>query len=185
MCNNGKESTMFTQFKEISKLPNIIDSVWGMLSWNGRNYFVGNVYVKLDCIQGVQDVLQMLDQAQALSQMHRRSRVILMGDFNARHQLWNDTCINSYGKYIESNLDWTKFCVHDPGRPIFLAKNGNSLIDFQQLLLIPTYATPEQITRQYDSVEHRLEAMYLFLLSSILTIKLLPQKWNINSTLQV
>ena len=53
-----------------------------------------------------------------------------MRDFNARHQLWKDTCINSYGKYIESNLDWTKFCVHDPGSPTFLAKNGNSLIDF-------------------------------------------------------
>ena len=122
---------MFTQFREISELSKIIDSVWGMLSWNGKkNYFVGNFYVKLDCMQGIKDVLHMLDHAQTLSQMHRCSGVILMGDFNARHQLWNDTCINSYGKYIESNLDWTKFCVHDPGRPTFLAKNGNSLIDF-------------------------------------------------------
>ena len=101
-----------------------------MLSWNGKNYFVGNVYVKLDCLQGVKDMLQMLDHTQTLSQIHRCSGVILMGDFNARHQLWNDNCINSYGKYIESNFDWTKFCVHDPGRPTFLAKNGNSLIDF-------------------------------------------------------
>ena len=74
-----KKSTMFTQFKKISKLSNIIDSVWGILSWNGKNYFVGNVYVKLDCIQGVKDVLQILNQAQALSQMHQCSGVILMG----------------------------------------------------------------------------------------------------------
>ena len=89
---------MFTQFKEISKLSNIIDCVLGMLSWKGKNYFVGDVYVKLDCIQGVKDVLQMLDHAQTLTQMHRCSGVILMGGFNARHQLWNDVCINSYGK---------------------------------------------------------------------------------------
>ena len=95
-----KKSIIFTQFKEISKLSNTIDSVWGMLSWNGKNYFVGNVYVKLDCLQGVKDMLQMLVHAQTLSQIHRCSGVILMGDFNARHQLWNDNCINSHGKYI-------------------------------------------------------------------------------------
>ena len=94
-----KKSTMFTQCKEISKLSNIIDSVLGILSWNGKNYFVGNVYVKLDCIQGIKDVLQMLNQAQALSQMYQCSGFILVGDFNTCHKLWNDTCINSYGNW--------------------------------------------------------------------------------------
>ena len=124
-----KKGVMFTQLTELSLLSSIIDSVWGMLSWNGKNYIIGNIYLKLDCIQGVKDMLRMLDHAQTLNKLHKCCGIILMGDLNARHQLWNDTTINNYGKFMESNLDWTKFCVHDPGCPTFLAKNGNSLID--------------------------------------------------------
>jgi hypothetical protein len=119
-----KSDVMFTQLTEIS------NTVWGLLSWNGKKYLVGNVYLKLEYISGVKEFLSMLDRANDLSRYHRCAGVIAMGDFNARHVIWNDTVVNKYGKFLEDNLDWSKFCVQAPSSCTFLAKNGSSHIDF-------------------------------------------------------
>ena len=134
-CNKGcaiivKQEVMFTQLSVISELSRNIDSVWGMLSWNGKRYIVGNVYLKLEYLSGVKEMMNMLDKAQELSKHHRCAGVIAMGDFNARHFIWNDTVVNKYGKYIEEHLDWSKFCVHASSSSTFLARNGSSHIDF-------------------------------------------------------
>ena len=121
---------MFTQFSEISLMSRNIDTVWGMLSWCGKRYIIGNVYLKQEYISGVKEFISMLDKAYELSNKHKCSGVIAMGDFNARHMIWNDTVINKYGKCLEENLDWSKFGVHAPLSNTFLATNGSSLIDF-------------------------------------------------------
>ena len=121
---------MFTQFTEISLMSKNIDTVWGMLSWKGKRYMIGNVYLKLDYIAGVKEFLSMLDKAYELGSRHKCSGVIAMGDFNARHIIWNDSTINKYGKCLEESLDWSKFGVHAPSSDTFLATNGSSLIDF-------------------------------------------------------
>ena len=125
-----KNDAMFTQLPELSKMSSGIDSVWGMLSWNGKRYIIGNVYLKLDYLSGVKDFLKMLDCAHNLSRHHRCAGVIAMGDFNARHYIWNDNVVNKYGKFIEENMDWSRFCVQAPSSCTFLAKNGSSHIDF-------------------------------------------------------
>lgn len=75
-------------------------------------------------------MFKMIDKANDLARKHRCSGVILMGDFNARHFIWNDTKVNHYGRLIESGIDWTTFGVLAPSCPTFLATNGSSLIDF-------------------------------------------------------
>lgn len=125
-----KREVMFTPLPEISQISSNIDTVWGLLSWNGKNYIVGNVYLKLDYLAGAAEFLKMLQKANDLLKRHRCSGIITMGDFNARHYIWNDTTINKYGKYFEQNMDWSKYGIHAPTCPTFLAKNGNSLIDF-------------------------------------------------------
>ena len=112
---------MFTQFTEISLMSKNIDTVWGMLSWKGKRYMIGNVYLKLDYIAGVKEFLSMLDKAYELGSRHKCSGVIAMGDFNARHIIWNDSTINKYGKCLEESLDWSKFGVHAPSSDTFLA----------------------------------------------------------------
>ena len=72
----------------------------------------------------------MLQKADDLSKQHKCCGIITMGDFNARHFIWNDTAINDYGKQVEQNLDWSKYGIHAPSCPTFLARNGNSLIDY-------------------------------------------------------
>lgn len=125
-----RTGTTFTQLTELSKLSKNFDTVWGILRFGGKSYLIGNVYLKLDCLQGVKDLLLMLDKAYNLAKFHKCSGLIVMGDFNARHHIWNDTTINNYGKHLEQNLDWTRFCIKAPSCSTFLAKNGGSLIDF-------------------------------------------------------
>lgn len=127
MVRNG---VMFTQLPDISKLSQHIDSVWGLVVLNGAKFIVGNVYLKLDHIAGVTDFLKMLNMAHDAYIQHRCRGVIVMGDFNARHSIWNDTTINKYGKHLEDHLDWSKFCIQAPSSATFLAKNGCSNIDF-------------------------------------------------------
>ena len=88
--------------------------------------------------------------AKSLSFEHKCCGVILMGDMNARHVLWNDTQINNYGKIIESKIDWTEFGIHSPQSPTFLADNGNSLID---LVITSTKVDPfiRNIGVDYDA----------------------------------
>ena len=98
-----KQEVMFTQLPVISHISSNIDSVWGMLSWNGKRYIIGNLYLKLDYLSGVKEMLAMLEKAHELSKLHKCAGVITMGDFNARHFIWNDTVVNNYGTYIEEH----------------------------------------------------------------------------------
>ena len=56
-------------------------------------------------------------------------KVILMGDFNARHYAWEDKVINNNGKELIGQLDPGSFTIHAPSRPSFLCINGDSIID--------------------------------------------------------
>ena len=40
-----KKGIMFTQLPELSLMSKNIDTVWGVLSWNGKRYLIGNVYL--------------------------------------------------------------------------------------------------------------------------------------------
>ena len=125
-----RNDVMFTQFSEISKASTNIDTVWGMLCWSGKRYIIGNAYLKLDYLSGVKEFIAMLGKAYELGKRHLCSGIITMGDFNARHVIWNDTVVNKYGRKFEELLDWSKFGVHAPLSSTFLSKNGSSLIDF-------------------------------------------------------
>ena len=122
--------TMFTQFFDISRISKRVDSVWGMLCLGSKKFIIGNVYLKLDYPSGVKEFTTMLEKAYDLGKKHKCLGVIAMGDFNARHLIWNDSVTNRYGKLIEENLDWSKFSIHAPSSSTFLSKNGSSLIDF-------------------------------------------------------
>ena len=124
-----RKDLMFSQIFSISQISKSIDSVWGMLSINGKRFILGCIYVKLDHCKGISDMLHMLDMAKTLSVKHKCVGVLLLGDMNARHFLWNDTMINDYGKIIETKLDWTEFGIHNPCSPTFIASNGKSMID--------------------------------------------------------
>ena len=134
--NNGcaifvQSDVSFTQLKDISQISKEIDSVWGVLQWGNKRFVIGNVYLKLDYIQGVSEVKKMLVKASNAVSQHKCAGVLLMGDFNARHQLWNDHTENLYGKKLQQELDFDHFCIEATMSPTFLAKGyQGSIIDF-------------------------------------------------------
>ena len=70
----------------------------------------------------------MLKANELCSKLHADG-VIALGDFNARHHLWGDHQINSYGQQLTNCVDFAKFSIKSSGNPMFLSKNGSSCID--------------------------------------------------------
>ena len=127
------EQHSITKLGQISHKFNSIDSCWGLAVLNGARYIIGSVYVKLNAITGVSDILSMLDKAQQLSTNLKSKGVILLGDMNARHQSWGDSTSNDYGRKLFEDLDTTRFSIMTANSPSFLCSNGSSYIDLMIL----------------------------------------------------
>ena len=126
---------VFSPLPEIGATSRNIDTVWGLLTFQGKRYILGNVYLKLDHDKRIDELNVMLKQAEKLVAKHRASGTMVAGDFNARHQMWNNSTINKYGKLLEKSdsVDWSKYSIIAPSSlssPTFLSSNGHSLIDF-------------------------------------------------------
>ena len=118
-----------TKLEQISQKFTNIDACWGLAVLNGTRFVIGSVYVRLNAITGVTDILSMLDKAQQLSTKLKSKGVILLGDMNARHQSWGDSTSNDYGKKLFEDLDTTRFSIITASSPSFLCTNGSSFID--------------------------------------------------------
>ena len=119
-----------TPLVEISKLSKNIDSAWSIVTGKAFRFIVGSVYLKLNYKDAVKDLLSMLDSAKKLSVQLKAKGVIVLGDYNARHQMWGDTTENSYGKQLATELKFQDYTIISSAEPTFLSDNGNSLIDF-------------------------------------------------------
>jgi len=62
-----------------------IDSVWGLGVIKNHRYIIGSVYVKLDYLQGIEEIISILNSAHQMIDQLKAQGVILVGDFNARH----------------------------------------------------------------------------------------------------
>ena len=124
-----KETHTITNLPELSTKYKNVDSCWGLVVINGTRYIMGNVYVKLNAITGISDVISMLNKAHQLNSKLKSKGVILIGDMNARHPSWGDSTMNAYGKKLFQDLDNTKFSIKTADEPSFLCTNGSSYID--------------------------------------------------------
>lgn len=106
-----------------------IDSVWGLGVINNNRYIIGSVYLKLNYTKGIDEIINMLNTAQQMTTKLKAEGVILLGDFNARHQIWGDIVTNQYGRNLREDLDATKFSITTAVTPTFLSANGASFID--------------------------------------------------------
>ena len=124
------DRVQFTPLTDLAKMSKKIDTVWGLALHQGRRTVVGNVYLKLDYEVGIEVLVNMIEQAILAAKKHHAQGLIVMGDFNARNTLWNDSCHNKYGKLLQDRIDWTKLCIVAPNVNTFLTKDGGSIIDF-------------------------------------------------------
>ena len=118
-----------TKIPELSKLSQKIDCVWGVAVINSKRYIVGSVYVKHHYLEGISDVILMLNTAKDMMVKFNACGVILQGDFNARHTAWGDRINNSYGIEMMKLLNHNEFSIISTETPTFLCEGGNSKID--------------------------------------------------------
>ena len=124
-----KNGLSFTQLVEISEQSKSIDTVLGVLEWDGNRLLFGTTYLKLGYEKGVMEFLKMLKFAEKMAKIHGCKGIITMGDFNARHTSWDEKT-NTYGEILTNNLNWEDFTISTTETPTFIAANGCSKIDF-------------------------------------------------------
>ena len=138
-CNNSANKGCAMYFRndgptvvvleEIAKKSVTIDSVWNLVMHNGKRYIMGTVYAKLQYDNSIAEIISMLSEAERLQASYHACGILVIGDFNARHFLWNDSVCNRYGNILINQLDFTKYFIKSSDKPTFLASNGSSYID--------------------------------------------------------
>ena len=103
---------------EIGMHSNQIDSAWALVELGSIKVIIGSLYVKLNYIHAIQEAYNLIFKANELC-----------SNFNARHHLWGDHQINSYGQQLTNCVDFAKYSIKSSGNPMFLSKNRSSCID--------------------------------------------------------
>ena len=114
---------------EIGMHSNQIDSAWALVELGSIKVIIGSLYVKLNYIHAIQEAYNLIFKANELCSKLHADGVIALGDFNARHHLWGDHQINSYGQQLTKCVDFAKYSIKSSGNPMFLSKNRSSCID--------------------------------------------------------
>ena len=107
-----------------------IDIVFALIIRENKKFVVGAAYVPPDDQASLDLLLKSLTFCVAFCNEHNINNLIFMGDFNCRHEAWNDTTRNQNGQllheYIESAEHLT---LANPNTPTFSCINGSSIID--------------------------------------------------------
>jgi hypothetical protein len=66
----------FTKLKELNQLSKNIDTSWGVVVVQNKRYILGSVYMKLNYLDGIQEITNMLNKAHNIKGKLRASGVI-------------------------------------------------------------------------------------------------------------
>ena len=99
----------------------------------GKEYTVCNIYISPNERITATKIVQLINQLP--------SPFIIVGDFNARSDLWGDSLTNSHGRVIQDVLSTTDICLLNDGSPthFHIQTNTESCIDL-------TIVSPEALT---------------------------------------
>ena len=124
-----KAETPCKVIQEMSKITKEIDSVWCFVVVKNKRLIIGNIYAKLHYKNAIDDIMKMLKEAEKKAAQLKAHGIILGGDFNSRHTLWNDKVIDANGRKLVELLDHTKFSIVSSKTPSYLCVGGSSNID--------------------------------------------------------
>ena len=136
---------------EISKVTQEIDSTWCFVVVKNKRLIIGNVYAKLHYKNAMDDVMKMLKEAQTKAAQLKAHGIILGGDFNSRHTLWNDKIIDANGRKLVELLDHTEFSIISSKTPSYLCVDGSSNID---LMLVSNNTAKKVKSCKTDDLVH-------------------------------
>ena len=137
-----KDEHSCSEIPEITSITDNLDTVWALVVVGNTRYIVGNVYLKHHYENAISDVMAMLEKAKLLCRKLKALGVLVCGDFNSRHTLWNDSTVNKKGKEFLASFKFEDFSIINPDTPTFLCVDGHSTID---LCLVSSNLT-EKIT---------------------------------------
>ena len=118
-----------------------------------KRILFASAYTKPNGIEDLKKVMQQLVYASQNIQNFECTELMMLGDLNARHPLWNDYKTNDHGKWVLQKCNESNLTVSDIiNENTFLCTNGGSIID----ITVHTAGVTTLIESQYVDEEPEL-----------------------------
>lgn len=129
-----------------------IDAVWATYNVSSSVYLLGNYYVNPSTpSNNLQAAFLSIKKALEYALKFRIKEVIILGDFNSRHEKWADTTTNKLGKLLDQFMLNNNLAGLSPNTYTFRNLRGGSVIDL-------AFVSPT-MSKQYhtSSVDNEVE----------------------------
>ena len=120
-----KEEIPYARLSELEE--NSVDNIVITIVSNGLKLVVSTAYVQPENLDGVKNIMKVLENCKKLVDDNKINSCIFFGDLNARHQYWGDTMSNRLGEETVKIVD--TYSILNNGEPTFISTNGSSVID--------------------------------------------------------
>ena len=107
-----------------------IDIVFARIIRENKTFLVGADYIPPDDQASFDLLLKSLTFCVAFCNEHTINNGILMGDFNCRHEAWNETTRNQNSQLLHEYIEPAEpLTGANPNTPTFSCVNGSGIID--------------------------------------------------------
>ena len=107
-----------------------VDAIWVTLSINSRVILLGNFYVNPNSpSNNLKAAFVNINNALLYATKFKLKDIIILGDFNSRHEKWADSTTNKLGKLLDEFMANKNLAGLSPNAYTFRNLNGGSVID--------------------------------------------------------
>ena len=114
----------------LSLISKEVDVAWYITYIEHCPILVGSLYIPPNKEKQREIYLKNLNEERKYCKVNKIVNLLVFGDYNAIHNMWQDNKINKDWEILEDYVTSTQdICVAGPGVPTFLSVQGNSVID--------------------------------------------------------
>ena len=107
-----------------------VDCVWTSFNINSSVYLLGNFYTNPNSASNhLQATTENIKCALDYAEKYKIKQVIVLGDFNSRHNKWGDSVTNTLGTVLDEFISEQGLLGLSPNTFTFKRLNGGSVID--------------------------------------------------------
>ena len=107
-----------------------VDALWVSFNINSRATLLGNFYTNANSTtNNIHATLLNIDKAKKYATTHKFKHILILGDFNCRHEKWADTLTNKNGAILDKYVTNNDLIGLSPNTYTFKQMNGGSVID--------------------------------------------------------
>ena len=155
-----------------------LECIWNELLINNKRTLMGNIYIP----PNNHEMINILDYE---LEKHKETPLILLGDFNARHPLWdqNTKKPNKNGKLLADLIDRHNLTIKNDSKKTYTHPNGQSTIDLVLTRNIEnvTYNTTklDLITTLHQGIEVTIKQEKTLNIQSNIRFKTKDANWTL------